>query len=110
MTNKEFEKMVIDSIKIDYKQNINKITMTEFLNKHATNNNTILGYWFGNDLNGLSDIEILQKCIWLDITKCSILETLFGFEKFEEFCEDYIAVVYNLGYEIKDGAIWKKLN
>jgi len=107
MTNKEFNTQVNNIItnKIETRKTM---FMPEFLNKHAKNNNSILGYWFGDDLNGLTDVEILQKCVWLDLTKCSILETLFGFAKFEEFVEDYIAVCYTLGYEIKGGAVCKR--
>lgn len=108
MTIEQYNKHITELIHNEIENAKPKMSMQDFLNKHAQGNDTILGYWFGNDLNGLTDIEILQKCVWLDLTKCNILVTLFGFDKFEEFTDDYIAVINKLGYELKSGAVWKK--
>ena len=74
------------------------MTMTQFLNKHANGEHTVLGYWFeDSDLEGRTDYEILRKCFWLDMNKQDALNAIFSQEKIDEFIEDYT----NLSIELK---------
>ena len=78
------------------------MTMTEFLNKHANGDNTILGYWFTDDeLEGLTDYEIIRKCCWLDMNKTKALEYIFGTEKVDEFIVDYTNLAIELKIDLK---------
>lgn len=77
------------------------MTMLEFLNKHANGQNTILGYWFeDNDLEGLTDYEIIRKCVWLDMNKLKALEYIFNQDKIDTFIDDYTNVAFELKIDL----------
>lgn len=76
--------------------------MTKFLDKHANGEDTILGYWYEDaDLEGLTDYEIIHKCVWLDMNKTKALEHIFGAEKVDEFIEDYTNLAIELKIDLK---------
>lgn len=78
------------------------MTMIEFLNKHANGDNTILGYWYeDNDLEGLTDYEIIRKCVWLDMRHSNSIVNIFGFDFFEKFVDDYTSVAYQLKIDLE---------
>lgn len=78
------------------------MTMIEFLNKHANGEDTILGYWYEDaDLEGLTDYAIIHKCVFLDMNKTKVLESIFGERKVDEFIDDYTALAIELGIDLK---------
>lgn len=78
------------------------MTMTEFLNKYASEDYTLLTYWFeARDLEGLTDYEILRKCVWLDMRHSNSIVVIFGFDYFERFVDDYQDVAKNLNIDLK---------
>lgn len=81
---------------------MSKTKMTKFLDKHANGNDTILGYWYEDaDLEGLTDYEIIHKCVYLDMNCVRALEYIFGAEKVDEFIEDYTNLAIELKIELK---------
>ena len=77
-------------------------TMLEFLNKHASGQDTILGYWYEDaDLEGLTDYEIIHKCVYLDMNKTKALEYIFSDKEVDEFINDYTNLALELKIDLK---------
>lgn len=76
-------------------------TVTELLNKYAKDEYGVLGFWYeDSDLEGLTDYEIIRKCVFLDQRHGNSIINIFGFDTFEQFVDDYTEVANALRIDL----------